>query len=58
MEMELKKWKIFQYLDPIFTADIKRVYLVGITSIEGDDSDDEEDSHEVGEFLFISFGTK
>ena len=59
VEMELKKWEIFQYLDPTFTADIKHVYLVGITSIEGDDSDDEEeDSNEVGECLFSSLATK
>ena len=30
--MDLKRWKIFDKLDPMFAADIKRVYLMGITS--------------------------
>ena len=34
-KMELQRWKIFQYLDPAFTADIKRAYMVGIKSYFG-----------------------
>ena len=35
-KMELqKRWKIFQYLDPAFTADIKRAYMVGIKPYYG-----------------------
>ena len=30
--MDLKRWKIFEKLDPIFAADIKRLYLNGISS--------------------------
>ena len=46
--MELQKWKIFQHLDPVFAADVKRAYLVGISSL--DDDDDEEDSDEEGKY--------
>ena len=46
--MELQKWKIFQNLDPIFAGDIKRAYLVGISSFE----EDEEDSDDEGKKLF------
>ena len=28
--MDLKKWKLFDKLDPGFAASIKRVYLVGM----------------------------
>ena len=42
--MELQKWKIFQHLDPIFAADVKRAYLVGVSSLRDDDEDtDDED---------------
>ena len=34
--MELQKWKVFKYIDSHFAADVKRAYLVGISS--SDDS--------------------
>ena len=30
--MDLKRWKIFDRLDPTFAADIKRLYLIGMNS--------------------------
>ena len=35
--MDLNKWKIFQELDPIFAADVRRAYLIGlkINTVQG-----------------------
>ena len=44
VEMELSKWEIFQHLDPAFAADVKRAYLVGISSFENDSDDGDEDT--------------
>ena len=49
--MELQKWKIFQNLDPIFAGDIKRAYLVGISSFEEDEN--KEDSDEEGKNSYL-----
>ena len=45
--MELQKWKMFKYLDPNFLADVKRAYLVGITSSPPPQIDDEIEGHAV-----------
>ena len=42
--MELQKWELFQALDPTFAADVKRAYLVGISSFENDSDDVDEDT--------------
>ena len=45
-----QKWKIFQHLDPIFVADLKRVYIVGVTSFDVDN--DEVSGDEAGKHVF------
>ena len=54
--MELQKWKILQQLDPAFAADVKCVYLVGITSYlpkDKADSYEDEDTERRKSLLFF-----
>ena len=44
--MELQRWKVFKYLDSNFVADVKHAYLVGITSLQTQESDDDDDATE------------
>ena len=52
--MELQKWKVFKYLDSHFAADVKRAYLVGITSFDDFEYKIDYEGNDILRFIFIN----
>lgn len=53
--MELKKWTVFKHVDSHFAADVKRAYLIGITSSEDSNNYIENEGTAIFEFSDVIY---